>query len=153
MTTMKRSALALSAAALLALSLSACGNNASGAPKDASMSDFCAAYNSDQSFAGLASTDYDGAADAAHQMASKMKDVGTPSNIPSDARDGFELMVQAMEGMTADKLKTAMTAMQKSFSNSTDAPDPDTVANQMLGISSSDAPKLAAFTKWAGDNC
>lgn len=107
MISIKRPLLALGAAALMTVSLTACGG-ASGAPKDASVSDFCAAMSS-QDAAGqkLGDKDYDKAADLLHKLADELKKTGTPKGISDEERKGFEVEVDKLGGVSSGDLKKA----------------------------------------------
>ncbi|WKN48630.1 hypothetical protein [Nocardioides sp. Arc9.136] len=97
-----RRAVATSSLLLLAPLAAACGGDdeASSAPDDASTEDFCTAYSS--IFESLVAAPTDGseseqeqaAVDALKEWSAKMKDVGTPSDLPDDARQGFELVLE-----------------------------------------------------------
>lgn len=105
MTTIKRSALALSAAALMGLSLTACGgSNASSAPSDASQEDFCKTFDSASSTIDDSASDSD-QADQAHKVADSLKKVGTPSDMSADARKGFEIFVDWLGKVDAGDVK------------------------------------------------
>lgn len=158
MISIKRPALALGAAALMTVSLAACGgSDASGAPKDASKADFCDAWNSgDDAFEGIGDDDYSGAADAMHKMADKLKDVGTPSDIPSDAREGFEVLVKAADNASASKMESAVKDMKDAMANgdtSSDGPSEEEMTAKMFGVSTDDVAKVDAFEKWADGAC
>lgn len=73
------------AAAVLMVSLTACG----GSPEDASSKDFCGAMED----VGKSGDNFDDTKDAVADLA----DVGTPEGIGDDARKGFELMVDAYD--------------------------------------------------------
>lgn len=96
MTSLKRRISLVGVPALLALSLTACSGSstdASGAPDDASLDDFCSA------FGGLgdlvdAGDDTDAAVDAANDLAADLDEVGTPSDLSEDQRNGFEEYVK-----------------------------------------------------------
>jgi len=101
MTRIKRPAAAVGAAVLLAFSLSACG----GAPTDASEEDFCEAYNGIAEVGEIDEDDFDAQADAANDYAEELEEVGTPENIPDDARKGFEVWVEVFGDLDADDLE------------------------------------------------
>lgn len=145
---------ALGAAALLSISLTACGSgggsSASAAPTNASKADFCSAFkNGGSAFDNIGDTDYSGAADAMHKVADKLKSVGTPAGIPADARKGFEVLVNSASNMSADKLQQSMKDMKSMGSGASG----QAMAAKMLGISPGDLPKLVAFEKWAQTAC
>jgi len=68
---------------------------ACGSPEDASKGDFCDAVDNVVSSAN----DYDKAKDAA----SELSDVGTPDGISDDAREGFELSIDAFDEAENEK--------------------------------------------------
>ncbi|KAA1427911.1 hypothetical protein [Nocardioides antri] len=86
----KRSAAAVGAATLLAFSLTACG----GAPTDASEDDFCE----------VATQEPDDV-DAIHDWADEAEEVGTPEDIPDDARAGFEAIVELAKDIEEEDLE------------------------------------------------
>jgi hypothetical protein len=95
-----RARLTLTSAALLVGSVaSACGGG-SGAPSDASREEFCDTANSllsdlvpeDTSTPELPSDE--DMAQAVEDWGSRMEEVGTPQDIPGDAREGFESVVE-----------------------------------------------------------
>ena len=128
MTRIKRPVAAVGSAVLLAFSLSACG----GAPTDASTDDFCEAYN-DQSAEG--GEDAESQADALNEYAEKLEEVGTPEDIDDEARDGFEVLVEAFGDVSADDLEDeeAQKALEEKYEDDEDAVD--------------------AFFEYAGETC
>jgi hypothetical protein len=97
----KRPAAVVGAAVLLSISLSACG----GPPTDASVKDYCAAVNDDSDFEdfGEDSTEED-FVDALQSFADRLEKVGTPEDIPDDAREGFEISLDAVEDLDPDDI-------------------------------------------------
>ncbi|MEO9322848.1 hypothetical protein ABFT23_05115 [Nocardioides sp. C4-1] len=86
--------------AAFVLSLAACGgDDASGAPEDASREDFCETFLDEPD--GFGSDDPDEAVDAAHDYADRLREVGTP-DVDADAREGFEIYVDLLAGLDAD---------------------------------------------------
>ncbi len=81
---------AAAAPLLLAMSLTACGGDAESAPQDASVDDFCAVAGTPPD--AMNDQDADKAADAAHEWAADLTDVGTPAEFDADARSGFVLV-------------------------------------------------------------
>lgn len=102
MTRIKRPAVAIGSAVLLAFSLSACG----GAPTDASKEDFCKTY-SEQAGSGedIADDDFDAQADALNEYADNLEETGTPEDISDEARNGFDVLVEAFGEIDADDLE------------------------------------------------
>ncbi|WP_109505281.1 hypothetical protein [Nocardioides speluncae] len=110
---------ALLAASLLLVAGTAVG--CGGAPTDASKEDFCKQYTK----IGEAQS-----ADDANDWGKEMEDVGTPEGISDDARDGFEIIVDA-----------AKDAEEKDG----EIKEPD--------IDKDDEKKVAAFSKYVGEEC
>lgn len=77
---MKKMAIAASLL-LVGIGTSACGGDSNSAPTDASMETFCSTLTSIADDA------------SAEDVAEALTKVGTPSDIPADARAGFEFMV------------------------------------------------------------
>ncbi|MCL2614196.1 MAG: hypothetical protein FWD95_13325 [Nocardioidaceae bacterium] len=153
MISLKRTALAVGAAALMTFSLTACGSSASGAPTNASKADFCSAYKSEgAAFNGLDKGDYAGLATAMHSFADKLKSVGTPAGMPSDARAGFEAMVGAASNADAGKIKDGVAQVQAAMKGSSSPSDSD-VETKLFGMSSSDVKNAEAFDKYAAGLC
>jgi predicted lipid-binding transport protein (Tim44 family) len=132
---------ALGAAALLALSLSACGDDeeSTAAPDDASVEEFCDAYNTQSDLDEDASAEEQ--VDEAHDMADKLKDVGTPEDIDDDAREGFEILVNAVGDMDADDVE--------SFTDASDAES----FRKAIGASEEDLEKVTAFLTYVSTAC
>lgn len=96
-----RRAAATSSLLLLAPFAAACGgdDDASSAPSDASKDDFCTSYSS--IFESLLGAPTQGSEDeqkkaavkALQDWSDKMREVGTPEDLPDDARQGFELLL------------------------------------------------------------
>jgi hypothetical protein len=110
MTPMKRPLATAGATVLLALSLTACGG---GAPSDASVEDFCdtaADTLSNEFLTAYQEKDYDKIADLLKKTAERAADVGTPDDIPDDAREGFELQLEAYEELDAGDVEKGFEA-------------------------------------------
>lgn len=104
-----RARLTLAGAVLLVGAVTTACGGGSGAPSDASTDDFCEAANSlmsdllpeDMGTPELPSDE--DMAQAVKDWGSRMEEVGTPEDIPDDARKGFEAVVdQAKEIDAAD---------------------------------------------------
>ncbi|WP_232678414.1 hypothetical protein [Nocardioides sp. R-C-SC26] len=119
MTPLKRRAAAVTAPFLLALTLTACGGAGADAPTDASVEDFCSTFTT--------ATGAETPKDAADELA----EVGTPEDIDDEAREGFEIMVDALDGAEDDA----------SF---------DAVEGE---VSEDDTAKVTAFVTYAGTTC
>jgi hypothetical protein len=125
----------LAAAGLLAMTgvVAACGGGgsssspaapagAAGAPSGATTSDFCGTF---QNMAN--STTPKQAADA-------LKAVGTPTGIATDARHGFEVLVDHLETLPDNAKSSDLTAMEK-------------------GLSATDQKDVLAFTTYLAQAC
>jgi hypothetical protein len=101
---MKRAILTAVSLVLVAGGAAACG----GSPKDASVEDFC-----------TAATDAQGVDDAKgiKDWAEKMDETGTPSDIPDDARDGFELYIKTAKKLDDDASDEELNDADKDFSD------------------------------------
>lgn len=107
---------ALLAASLVLVggSVVACGGDGGGgAPADASKADFCDAYTSlyedlgELAGAGGETPDGDAMLETFQDWAKEMEDVGTPEDIPDDAREGFELVIDQVGDLKASDLDEA----------------------------------------------
>ncbi|MDT0202327.1 hypothetical protein [Nocardioides sp. AE5] len=90
---MRTKRLALTGASLVLLGgmMTACGGGSgSDAPTNASKEDFCEAYK-----AVNEAEEFDDGRDAVDDL----KDVGTPEDIPDDARNGFEVLIDAVSDL------------------------------------------------------
>jgi hypothetical protein len=135
--------LATAAAALAVVaSLAACngdsgGGSGSAAPDDASRDDFCSAFNSlfDTVLSSATSGGDIGKAIAAlKEWAADIEDVGTPADMPDDARHGFELFVEQAKGLDED---ASMEELQ----------------NLGEDLSEADQADGEAFGDWTTKNC
>lgn len=137
----KRPLATAGAAVLLALSLTACGG---GAPSDASVKDYCAAVKGntgDTDFLkAFEDKDYDKIADLFKEQAEKVEEVGTPKDIPDEAREGFEIQLDAIKKLDGDDVK-------KGF-ESKDGEDPFKDK-----ISKDDEKKVEAYSKYESETC
>ena len=119
---MKRISL-LAALVLLLGFLAGCGNDSSsgasdeaagdgGAPTNASVEEFCGAFIDMIQEAGTGGADMSDA-DAvalAKKLANKLQEVGTPEDMPADARKGFELALQKINDLPDDATQAEMEA-------------------------------------------
>ncbi|KRB78392.1 hypothetical protein ASE01_03710 [Nocardioides sp. Root190] len=138
MTFIKRPLAAAGATALLALSLSACGG---GAPTDASKKDFCG---------GLADVVAASTAISGEEPDEKewttiqeayadLGDIGTPEGIGEAERNGFEVTVEAIEGLDYDEAK-------KSFGD-------EDGSDSIPGVSKDEEKDVDKFSAYATKNC
>ena len=134
MTRFKRPAAAAGAAALLAFSLSACGGGASDAPTDASKDEFCGAWN--DAFEPLATAEEEPSEKQFEEFQDGMDDlvdVGTPEGTPDDAREGFEIFVDAVKDASYDDFKEG--------------------GDDLPNVSEDDSAKAEAFIEYAVGEC
>jgi len=88
-----RRLLAAAGLVLVAGTLAACG----GPPDDAAKGDFCKAI-------AAAPTDEKPSQDDVDEWHDELNDTGTPEDIDDDARDGFEVLVDALDEVDADDI-------------------------------------------------
>lgn len=138
MTPIKRPLAAAGAAALLALSLSACG----GAPADASVEDFCKVTQDEASqeefVKAVQDEDWEKIEELIKDQADEVEEVGTPEDISDDAREGFEIQLDAAKGISADDL-------EKAFKDDEDPFEAD--------LSSDEKEKVEAYTEYENETC
>lgn len=140
MTPIKRPLAAAGAAVLLALSLTACGG---GAPTDASVEDFCKIADNtgnEEFFNALEKKDYDKLEDLLKDHAKDAEETGTPEDIPDDAREGFEIQLDAYQDIDADDLKEAFEAEEGEDPFEDD-------------FSKEEKEKVEAFTEYQNETC
>jgi hypothetical protein len=152
---LKRSLATGAAVVIAGLSLVACGSDddgggggggdagdSGGAPDNASTEDFCGVFtdmSSDFSAGGSA----DEQADAAHELADKFNDVGTPDDIPADARNGFEVFIGFLGDVNADDIEA--------FDNA--SPDDAGALADVLGVDEADVADVTAFFTYTATAC
>ena len=132
---------ALVAPALLVLSLSACGG---GAPTDASEEEFCEVYNAEPDLdEGIADAEpaeqAEAFVDASQKLADDFEEVGTPEGIPEDAREGFEISIDAARDFDQDEVQTALEEEDEDFFTS--------------AFEGDDLEKVEAFEEYASETC
>jgi len=118
------------------------GGDAGGAPTDASVEEFCEVWN-DDTIGGGDSEDPEDQADAAHEAADRLSEVGTPEDIEDDARNGFEVFVEFLndvEGSDIEKFAEADPTDQDAFADT-------------LGIDKDEAEDVIAFITYAATTC
>ncbi len=114
----------IGAAAALGLSLSACsGSPGTSAPSDASEDDFCEAYSSLQERVfedlDLGATEEEQAqkvADAVRAWAEDLAAAGTPEGIPDEAREGYEVFVDAVQDLPDDVTTADLDDLERDLS-------------------------------------
>jgi hypothetical protein len=134
---MRRTGVALATAALLLGTVTACGGGGgSDAPDNASKDDFCQAFNGlfEKVMAQATSGDPSTMIKALKDWAADIEKVGTPSDMPDDARHGFELFVDE-----AKKIEDDATL--------------EDLQNLGEDLSSEDQADGEAFSTWTTENC
>jgi hypothetical protein len=104
---------------------------------DSSGDDFCAVFNgfADTVLAGAAETDPSDLIRAVKEWAGDLEDLGPPSDMPGDARRGFERFVDRAAEIDED---ATLADLEKSLGQ-----DPDAREHE----------DSAAFTDWTRDTC
>ncbi len=111
------------------------GQDAADAPDDASMEDFCEAFNGlVEDVLAEASTDPSAMVRAVKDWAADIAEVGTPADMPDDARHGFELFVEHAADLDDD---AGLEDLQNLGSE----------------LSEEDQADGEAFTEWTQENC
>jgi hypothetical protein len=114
----------LAAMALLLGFLAGCGNDSSGSDdaggsdKSASVEEFCGV------FLDMAQTAQDQGADASDadalkllkDLADKLEEVGTPEDMPEDAKKGLELLIGKIKELPDDATAEDLAKVEKDFS-------------------------------------
>ena len=110
---------------------------AAGAPQDADVLDFCAAYADHQMVPPADQTTLD----TAHALAAKLIEVGTPPDMLAEEREGFELYVDGLADIDLASLNLLLTTG-------------DEAAQQVaLGTTPLDQPALTAHFSYLVENC
>ena len=131
MTKPARTGLLTASLVLVGASLVGCSG---GAPTDASEDEFCTGYLSLASDLGtLVDATDEEALDSIKTWAEELEQVGTPEDIPDEARDGFELMIEELAALDGD----------------------DTTEDFQLldNLSDAEAEASTAFEKYTTDAC
>ncbi len=146
--TARKAALVVASTALALGALAGCGSDSDGgsdggssaggasAGGDASKDDFCTAFNGlvTDVLAKAGTGDLSDAVSAIKDWAANMKEVGTPSDMPDDARQGFEVFVEAASNIDEDATLGDLQSLGSELSQ----------ADQDAGES---------FGSWATENC
>lgn len=125
-----RTALLAASLALVAATTVACGDDQdtdstsagasspSGAPTDASTEDFCGTFEDFVSETQALGAEPTAAqvVDALKGVAETLQEVGTPEDVPADARAGFELVVTTIEELPQDATEQQVSELDKDFS-------------------------------------
>ena len=93
------------------------GEGSDSAPADASTADFCGVFEDFYKVVGELGAEAENS-----ELISALKDtgkdlekVGTPEDMPEDAREGFELTVQTIEDIDADATEKDLEDLEKDF--------------------------------------
>ena len=108
---------------LVAGMLTGCGGGSDDAPDSASKKDFCDAFEA----VGKAGDDFD----QGKEKLQDLKDTGTPEDIPDDAKEGFDILMDVVD----------------------DADSSDDAGKALEGLSSGDQKKVEAFTTYTIKKC
>lgn len=138
MTPIKRPLAAVGAAALLALSLTACGG---GGPTDASKEDFCSSIK--DTVTSATSVKGDEPTEDEWKDIQKayedLGDTGTPEDIGEDERNGFEVITDAISGLDYNEAK-------KSFGD-------EDGSDEIPGVSKDEQADAEKFFTYASKTC
>lgn len=137
--TARKATLAVAATALALGTLAGCGGDGgsgSAAPDDASQEDFCEAFATlfKDIMAQALSGDPELTVKAIKDWADDMQDVGTPEDMPDEAREGFEVFIDAARDLPDDATLEDLQALGD------DLPEEDQAAGD-------------AFGDWASETC
>ncbi|MDI6911413.1 hypothetical protein [Nocardioides sp.] len=139
----------------LMAALTACGGSDGGsgaqAPDDASTDDFCEGFNGlfAKVLSQATSGDSSAVISALKDWAADMEDIGTPGEMPDDARHGFELFVEQAKNLDEDATLEDLQNLGDDFSEEDQADGEafstwttDNCPLDIPGISSSDLPSI-----------
>jgi hypothetical protein len=116
------------------------GGNADDAPDSASVEEFCDGLNAfDEEIDDDLSDEEK--VDQAHELADALSEIGTPDDISDDAREGFELYLQAISDVDADDIGE--------FEEATSEEE----LREALGLSEDEYAKVTAFFTYTGEKC
>ena len=119
-----KAALTIAGLALALTAVTGCSDDsedgAAGAPTDASVEDFCGNFTNFAEELGEAGADADTATviKAIKGVADDMVATGTPEDIPDDAREGWEVSMDAIEGIDDDATEEEFQNLDEDFSES-----------------------------------
>lgn len=119
---------ALLAASLVLVAGTAAGCSG-GPPTDASTEEFCDAYADARNPDALEDFDLEATpeeqaealVDALNEEADNLDEVGTPEDIPDDAREGFEIFLEQLAGIDEDELAEAIENQDEDFDDTSDS--------------------------------
>jgi hypothetical protein len=113
-----KTALTIAGLALALTGVAGCGDD--GAPTDASEDDFCANLTTLEEELGSFGEDPDVATvvEVMKGIADDMVETGTPEDMPDDAREGWQLTMDAMQDLDDDASEEDVAALGSDFSDS-----------------------------------
>ena len=149
---LNRGVAAVAAPLILSVALAGCGDSdgakdggdAKEAPKSATTQEFCEVYLAPPELPDNAS-DLEPAEqakaykDAFDGIAKDLTDVGTPEDMPDDAREGYEILVKTLQDLDEGQLQKAIEEQDGEF-----------LENQ---VSDDENKKVTSFTDWATESC
>ena len=112
------------------------GGDASGPPTDASVADFCSIVNDASWAEGVDTSDNEAVVEALQGWGDELAEVGTPEDIPDDAREGFELSLDQIDELEASDLE-----------------DKDALEDLEGKLSEDESAKVEAFTEYESETC
>lgn len=116
------------------------GGDVDNASDSASVEDFCDGLNAFDEEIDVDGDPQD-QVDKAHELADELAEIGTPEGIPDDAREGFELYVEAIGEIDADDVED--------FEN---IQGEDQLA-EVLGLDEDELDQVEAFFGYVGEQC
>lgn len=143
----KHPVVAAGAALLFTLSLTSCG----GAPTNASEEDFCERVNAaaGEDFGkALNEGNWDRIAELTMKAAKAAEKIGTPEDIPDDAREGWQIQIDAAKNLDGDKLEKDYEASLEDPDAASEDDDPFTA-----DLSDEDKKKVKAYTDYEAETC
>jgi hypothetical protein len=127
---------ALLAAGLVLVAAATAGCGDDGPPTDASKDHFCGVF--DDMLTDLGALDEDAkpadAVKALKKAGGQLAEVGTPEDMPADARKGYELILDEIEQLDEDASKEDVTSLGED-------------------VSDSDQKSMDAYTKYLSETC
>jgi hypothetical protein len=115
------------------------GGDADEAPKSASVEEFCDGLDEFDEVDDDASPEEQ--VDQAHEIADRLAEIGTPEDIPDDAREGFEIYLEAISEVDAEDIEAL------------DEVESEEELADALGISSEEQEKITAFLEYTFETC
>ncbi|KAA1427910.1 hypothetical protein [Nocardioides antri] len=112
------------------------GGGVSGPPADASVEEFCEIVNDASWAEGVDTSDNEAVVAALQGWGDELAEVGTPEDIPDDAREGYEISLEQIEALEASDL------------------DKENAFEELEGkLSEDENEKVEAFTEYESETC